>query len=198
MRFVKDLASAQNRQRFNRRPLFLWTLRLAIYAACSSFLTLLIAQPRADGPNAGPLPDRFEASGRFGLRLEQAERSLHLQGLFEVKTDQQSAQVELFDPAGQRLLLWRQDLGGEALIETARDGPSSTALVQQWLNQHSIRVEIEQLDAWRWRRWLELEQGRFRQGSFVIERNPKKLVIEQSQGSRLRLVIVPSEKLKSQ
>jgi hypothetical protein len=70
--------------------------------------------------------------------------------------------------------------------------------VQQWLNQHSIRVEIEQLDAWRWRRWLELEQGRFRQGSFVIERSPKKLVIEQSQGSRLRLVIVPSEKLKSQ
>ncbi|MBU6284577.1 MAG: hypothetical protein EBT99_01830 [Betaproteobacteria bacterium] len=195
---MQGLRAAQSLQGLTHRPMFFWPLLVVFYVLCCSFFTLSMAQPAADIAKSANLPDRFEASGRFGLRVEQTERSLHLQGLFEVKTDQQSAKVELFDPAGQRLLLWRQDLGGEALIETARDGPSSTALVQQWLYRQGIRIEIEQLDAWRWRRWLELEQGRFRQGSFVIERSPKKLVIEQAQGSKLRLIIVPSEKLKSE
>jgi hypothetical protein len=118
---------------------------------------------------------------------------LHLQGLFEVRIDQHQALVELYDPAGQRLMLWRQEPSGEALIETARDGASSATLAQRWLAQQGIRIDIEQLDAWRWRRWLELDAGRFKQGSLIIERSAKKLVIEQEQGSRFRLIIVPSE-----
>jgi hypothetical protein len=90
-------------------------------------------------------------------------------------------------------MLWRQEPSGEALIETARDGASSATLAQRWLAQQGIRIDIEQLDAWRWRRWLELDAGRFKQGSLIIERSAKKLVIEQEQGSKFRLIIVPSE-----
>jgi len=168
--------------------------RLARQGLCYLFVSLLslllAAKSFADRAHTS---DRFEAHGRFGLKLEQADRSLHLQGLFEVRIDQQQALVELYDPAGQRLMLWRQEPSGEALIETARDGASSATLAQRWLAQQGIRIDIEQLDAWRWRRWLELDAGRFKQGSLIIERSAKKLVIEQEQGSRFRLIIVPSE-----
>ncbi|MBM3339571.1 MAG: hypothetical protein FJY62_06245 [Betaproteobacteria bacterium] len=177
-----------------KRALSLWPKPLVTLIAYSVFFFLSAAGASTESTNTRNSPNRFEASGRFGLRLEQAERVLHLQGLFEVKTDHQLAQVELFDPAGQRLLLWKQDAGGEALIETARDGPSSAVFVQQWLQKQGVKIDIDQLDAWRWRRWLELAEGRFSQGGFVIERSPKKLVIEQAQGSKLRLIIVPSEK----
>lgn len=145
--------------------------RLARKTLCYLFLSLLslllAAKSFADRAHTS---DRFEAHGRFGLKLEQADRSLHLQGLFEVRIDQQQALVELYDPAGQRLMLWRQEPSGEALIETARDGASSATLAQRWLAQQGIRIDIEQLDAWRWRRWLELDAGRFKQGSLIIER----------------------------
>ena len=138
----------------------------------------------------------FHASGRFGLKLEQADKTIHMQGLFEVRTDDQTAQVELYDPAGQRILLWRQAQFAETVIETAKDGPSSALLVQDWLARRGIAVDMEQLDAWRWRSWLDLEEGRFRQGSLIIERSAKRLVIEQEQGTKLRLVIVPAKHLK--
>lgn len=171
---------------------------LLLLAACIGFGQLSsLGATEATGTSErllqGQAPsERFEASGRFGLRLEQGDRKLHLQGLFEVKTDHQKALVELFDPAGQRLVLWRQPVQGEAEIETAHQGPNSASLARSWLARQGVLLDLEHLDAWRWRRWLELEPGRFRQGSLLIERSDKSLLIEQNEGTKLRLLIVPT------
>jgi len=177
---------------------------VALFVGCSVSLagwdsadahTAELAQNLESSRRPSIQTDVFAASGRFGLRLEQSDRSLHMQGLFEVKTDHDTAQIELYDPAGQRILLWRQSQDAEPLIETAKDGPSSAALVQDWLARRGIALKIDQFDAWAWRRWLELEHGRFLQGSLLIERSHDRLVIEQESGTRMRLVIVPVEGL---
>lgn len=131
--------------------------------------------------------------GRFGLRLRTSDRVLHLQGLFELRADAAAASVNLFDPAGQPLLFWRQNAGEAVLIDAAGSGPLNLDQAERWLRQSGLSSLTPALNAWQWRRWLDLPEGRYEQGEFLIERTSERLRIVSLEGDALRLTLVPSE-----
>jgi len=131
--------------------------------------------------------------GRFGLRIRTSDRVLHLQGLFELRSDASSASIDLFDPAGQPFLHWRQQAGEAAQIDAVGSGTLSVEQADRWLRQSGLSVATSALDAWQWRRWLDLPEGRYEQGEFLIERSPGRLRVVSGQDEALRLLIVPGD-----
>jgi len=131
--------------------------------------------------------------GRFGLRIRTSDRVLHLQGLFELRANASAASVDLFDPAGQPILHWRQTVGEAASIEAAGTGTVSVDQAERWLRQSGLSGATPALNAWQWRRWLDLPEGRYEQGEFLIERSAGRLRIVSGPDEAMRLTLVPAD-----
>lgn len=131
--------------------------------------------------------------GRFGLRIRTSDRVLHLQGLFELRANASAASVDLFDPAGQPILHWRQNAGEAAWIEAAGTGMVSVDQAERWLRQSGLSGATPALNAWQWRRWLDLPEGSYEQGEFLIERSAGRLRIVSGPDEALRLTLVPTD-----
>jgi hypothetical protein len=170
------------------------TWREGINTLSESTLAWSTKAASALGTSTLPAALRRDATvGRFGLRLRTSDRVLHLQGLFELRANASAASVELFDPAGQPILHWRQSAGEAASIEAAGTGTVSAEQVERWLRQSGLSGATPALNAWQWRRWLDLPEGRYEQGEFLIERSAGRLRIVSGPDEAMRLTLVPAD-----
>jgi hypothetical protein len=170
------------------------TWREGINTLSESTLAWSTKAASALGTSTRPAALQHDATvGRFGLRLRNSDRVLHLQGLFELRANASAASVELFDPAGQPILHWRQSAGEAASIEAAGTGTVSVDQVERWLRQSGLSGATPALNAWQWRRWLDLPEGRYEQGEFLIERSAGRLRIASRPDEAMRLTLVPAD-----
>jgi hypothetical protein len=170
------------------------TWREGINTLSESTLAWSTKAASALGTSTRPAALQHDATvGRFGLRLRNSDRVLHLQGLFELRANASAASVELFDPAGQPILHWRQSAGEAASIEAAGTGTVSVDQVERWLRQSGLSGATPALNAWQWRRWLDLPEGRYEQGEFLIERSAGRLRIASGPDEAMRLTLVPAD-----
>jgi hypothetical protein len=170
------------------------TWREGINTLSESTLAWSTKAASALGTSTRPAALQHDATvGRFGLRLRNSDRVLHLQGLFELRANASAASVELFDPAGQPILHWRQSAGEAASIEAAGTGTVSVDQVERWLRQSGLSGATPALNAWQWRRWLDLPEGRYEQGEFLIERSAGRLRIASGPDQAMRLTLVPAD-----